>query len=212
MAKQTHNGAANSTVAAPSKHATRSRRTDSGETTRTHGGGNRGRSGYGPNAGSWPPGQSGNPKGAPRRGESWREVIREVGDKTIDEAIAHYPWIAARIPADVQVLGVSDQLTLKELIVVNVFAALIKEPDSALWNGLMNRAEGNPEQPVEFGWKSELAEWLRDGKVTIEEIRTHLSDTLFAEFAQYLGPTVQLLEPSADSGAGGSAIAHRRTR
>lgn len=162
-----------------------------------------GRTGKGPNAGSWQPGQSGNLAGAPKRGDSWREVIRAVGDKTLDEAVARFPWLAAKIPAEVMATGVGDRLSLKELIVVNVFAALIVQPDSALWNGLMNRAEGYPEQPLERTWKSELAEWVREGKVGIEEIRAHLSDELFAEFTHYLGPVVASLEAAGD---------HRKSR
>ena len=147
-----------------------------------------GREGKGPNAGSWQPGQSGNPKGAPKRGESWREMVKMVGDRTLAEALERYPWLADKVPDRIKLdAGVIDALTLKEVVVANVFGALLEAPDSALWNGLMNRAEGQPEQPVERTWKAELAEWLRDGKVSMEEIRGRLSDDLFAEFTVYVG-------------------------
>ena len=32
---------------------------------------------------SWQPGQSGNPAGAPKRGQSWREIIDEIGDEIV---------------------------------------------------------------------------------------------------------------------------------
>ncbi len=149
------------------------------------------RTGKGPNAGSWQPGQSGNPKGAPRRGESWREMVKSVGDRTLAEALERYPWLADKIPDKIRPYAtVNDTLTLKEVVVANVFGALIEAPDSALWNGLMNRAEGAPEQPVELTWKAELAEWLRDGKVSLDEIKGRLSDELFAEFTVYVGAAI----------------------
>lgn len=152
---------------------------------------NLGRAGKFANAGSWQPGQSGNPKGAPRRGESWREMVKSVGDKTLAEALERYPWLVDKIPDKIRPYAtVNDTLTLKEVVVANVFGQLIEAPDSALWNGLMNRAEGNPEQPVERTWKAELAEWLRDEKVTMDEIRSRLSDELFNEFTVYIGAAV----------------------
>ena len=30
----------------------------------------------------WKPGQSGNPNGRPKKGQSWAEIIRELGDMT----------------------------------------------------------------------------------------------------------------------------------
>lgn len=152
---------------------------------------NPGRAGKFANAGSWQPGQSGNPKGAPRRGESWREMVKSVGDKTLAEALERYPWLVDKIPDKIRPYAtVNDTLTLKEVVVANVFGQLLEAPDSALWNGLMNRAEGNPEQPVERTWKAELAEWLRDGKVSMDEIKGRLSDELFAEFVVYVGAAI----------------------
>lgn len=165
--------------------------TDSGGANGARQGKAGGRTGKGANAGSWKPGQSGNPKGAPRRGESWREMVKSVGDKTLAEALERYPWLASKVPDEIKlVAGAVEELTLKEVVVANVFGRLLEEPDSALWNGLMNRAEGNPEQPVERTWKAELAEWLRDGKVSMDEIKGRLSDELYDEFTVYLGAAI----------------------
>ena len=36
----------------------------------------------------WKPGQSGNPKGRPKDGESWAAVIKEISDMPADEVLA----------------------------------------------------------------------------------------------------------------------------
>lgn len=48
---------------------------------------------------SWKPGQSGNPKGRPPAGESWAEILRQVGEETyprtgkpFKEAVSRKIW------------------------------------------------------------------------------------------------------------------------
>lgn len=38
----------------------------------------------------WVKGQSGNPRGSHKRGESWREIIKEVGDREVPEEYQKY--------------------------------------------------------------------------------------------------------------------------
>lgn len=92
---------------------------------------------------AWKPGQSGNPKGAPKRGESWAEIIKRIGDMTPIEAADHAKAIANKLRA------MGDGLTLKEAVVVRVYAALLFEPQASLLNSFMERAEGKVVQPVE---------------------------------------------------------------
>lgn len=93
---------------------------------------------------AWKPGNSGNPKGAPKRGESWTEIIKRVGDLTPSEAAATSLELAK------QLLKIGDGLTLKEAVVLRVYGALLFEPNPGLLNAFMNRAEGMPTQAVEL--------------------------------------------------------------
>lgn len=102
---------------------------------------------------AWKPGTSGNPRGAPRRGESWTEIIKRVGDMTPAEAAATSLELAR------QLLKLGDGLTLKEAVVLRVYGALLFDPNPGLLNAFMNRAEGMPNQNVSvYDWRKEAKE------------------------------------------------------
>ncbi len=88
------------------------------------------------------PGVSGNPAGAPKRGESWAEIIKRIGDMTPEEAANHAESIAKKL----KVIG--NGVTLKEAVVIRVYASLMFEPTASLLNSFMERAEGKVEQPI----------------------------------------------------------------
>ena len=81
--------------------------------------------------------------GAPKRGESWQEIIKRIGDMTPVEAADHANEIAK------QLRKIGGGLTLKEAVVVRVYAALLFEPQASLLNSFMERAEGKVAQPIE---------------------------------------------------------------
>lgn len=85
---------------------------------------------------AWKPGQSGNPAGAPKRGESWAEIIKRIGEMEPGEAAAKFGEIAK------QLRSLPNGVTLKELVVMRVYAAMLFEPTSALWGHMMDRADG----------------------------------------------------------------------
>ena len=85
---------------------------------------------------AWKPGQSGNPAGAPKRGESWAEIIKRIGDMEPGEAAAKFGETAK------QLRQMPGGVTLKELVVMRVYASMLFEPTSALWGHLMDRADG----------------------------------------------------------------------
>ena len=90
---------------------------------------------------SWKKGQSGNPAGAPKRGQSWKEIIAEIGDMTGPEVAAFSGKLGhefASLPNDV---------TLKKLTVVRVYGGLLNDPQPGLLNAFMERAEGKVSQP-----------------------------------------------------------------
>ena len=84
-----------------------------------------------------------NGAGAPKRGESWADIIKRIGDMSPIEAADHAKAIANKL----RVLG--DGLTLKEAVVIRVYASLMFEPTASLLNSFMERAEGKVVQPVE---------------------------------------------------------------
>ncbi|MEK7500022.1 MAG: hypothetical protein AAB649_05455, partial [Patescibacteria group bacterium] len=84
----------------------------------------------------WPKGKSGNPKGAPKRGESWTEIIKRYGEMTPGEAAQESIELARRF------LAIGEGVTLKQAVVLRVYAALLFEPQAGLLNAFMERAEG----------------------------------------------------------------------
>ncbi len=97
----------------------------------------------------WPKGVSGNPKGAPKKGESWAEIIKRVGEMTPQEAADHARAIAGKL------VSMGDGITLKEAVVIRVYASLLFEPQPGLLNSFMDRAEGKVTEPVDITSKGE---------------------------------------------------------
>jgi hypothetical protein len=84
-----------------------------------------------------------NTAGAPKRGESWAEIIKRIGDMTPKEAAEHARSIAGKLAS------MGDGLTLKEAVVVRVYASLLFEPQPGLLNSFMERAEGKVSTPID---------------------------------------------------------------
>jgi hypothetical protein len=85
---------------------------------------------------SWKPGQSGNPAGAPKRGESWTELIKSIGEMT-GQQVAEF---AGSLGAEFRKMP--EGVTLKTLVVMRVYGQMINEPSPGLLNAFMERAEG----------------------------------------------------------------------
>jgi len=99
---------------------------------------------------TWKKGQSGNPAGGPKRGQSWAEIIKRYGDMTAPEAAEHSLELAK------QFLKIGDGLTLKEAVVLRVYGALLFDPDARLLNSFMDRAEGKVTQTfANVDWREE---------------------------------------------------------
>lgn len=99
---------------------------------------------------SWRPGQSGNPRGAPKRGQSWKEIVKTIGDLTPKEASDYCHKVAGKIAV------IGDSVTLKEAVILRVYTALLFEPDARLLNVIIDRDEGKVVQPVAVTWREEL--------------------------------------------------------
>lgn len=85
--------------------------------------------------------QNRNNKGAPPRGESWKDIIHHVTSMTAEEAARTY----GKIARDFKQYG---KVTLRELMVVRGVHAFLSEPNASLWNAIMDRDEGKVTQPI----------------------------------------------------------------
>ena len=97
-----------------------------------------------PSPSAWKPGQSGNPAGAPKRGESWAEIIKNLGDMTAPEAAA------VSLELSTQFLKIGSGITLKQAVVLRVYAALLFDPNPGLLNSFMDRVEGKVKDQVDL--------------------------------------------------------------
>lgn len=85
---------------------------------------------------TWQPGKSGNPKGAPKRGESWTELIKSIGEMTGEQVAAFAGNLGAEFTK------MPKGVTLKTLVIMRVYGQMINEPSPGLLNAFMERAEG----------------------------------------------------------------------
>lgn len=88
--------------------------------------------------------QNVNLKGAPKRGESWAEIIHRIGNMTPVEAAEHAKAIAGKLKS------MGDGMTLKEAVVIRGYAALLFEPSSSLMNVYMDRTEGKVKDTLDL--------------------------------------------------------------
>ena len=92
----------------------------------------------------WKKGESGNPRGAPKRGESWVEVWTKIGNMTPQEA-AEYCESVAR-----QLKKIKEAVTLKEAVALRCYVSLLNEPSPGILNSVQDREEGTPRQSIEL--------------------------------------------------------------
>ena len=93
----------------------------------------------------WPKGQSGNPAGRAKDGESWAAIIAAVGNMYPEDILA---FIGVNNDLGREIAHLPKNVQMKYLVTARVFAALMFEPNAKLWTGLMERAEGKITQPI----------------------------------------------------------------
>lgn len=131
---------------------------------------------------AWKPGQSGNPAGAPKRGESWAEMIKRVGELTPGEAAERSLELAKRL------LDIGDGVTLKEAVVLRVYSAMLFEPDGRLWGQMMDRAEGKvPQATLTMTWQDYLKQKGYDPSAVFEHLVRNAADLARSNADRSLG-------------------------
>jgi hypothetical protein len=88
-------------------------------------------------------GVSGNPKGAPKRGMSWREILEQIGDLDGAQALER----AGMIFRDLK--KYPKGVTLKELSAISYFIRMINDPNGSLLSAVADRTDGKITQPVD---------------------------------------------------------------
>lgn len=110
-----------------------------------------------PTRGSYKPGQSGNPAGAPPRGQSWADIFNEVGSLTPEAAAKQVSRWAAKFRL------LPQGVTLKYIVAIRAFTALIDEPNARLIMAIMDRMDGKVVEKHEFS-----------GSLTVEGLQDEL--------------------------------------
>lgn len=95
----------------------------------------------------WKPGQSGNPKGRPKDGESWSAIIAAVGNMYSSDLLA---FIGTDNELGREINKYPKNVQLKYLVVSRVFSALMFEPTSGLLKEFMDRMEGKVAERVDM--------------------------------------------------------------
>ena len=105
---------------------------------------------------TWRKGQSGNPKGRPKDGESWSAIIKQVGEMTREDILEFCP---ADNPIGVEIAKLPGNVQIKWLVVLRVIQSQLFDPNGVLFRELLDRLEGR----VPF--RAEV-----DGKLTVEHL------------------------------------------
>lgn len=101
---------------------------------------------------SWKPGQSGNPKGAPKRGDSWAETIKALSE--LDG-----PAIAQMWDTQAKEFGnLPKGITVKQLVIMSAIASLLREPTPGILKELIDRAEGKVKDVVDLTVSEKIIE------------------------------------------------------
>lgn len=98
-----------------------------------------------PNA--WKKGQSGNPAGRPKTGESWSEIFRQVGEM--------YPEDVISIVGQANDLGKAYSLypktvQMKIQVAIRVIAAIMHDPTPGLLKETLDRIEGKVPEKLQM--------------------------------------------------------------
>ena len=99
----------------------------------------------------WPPGQSGNPNGRPKKGQAWKDILDELlGAQTISlvmESTIGDSKKKKKVSID---LDVKDKKTVRHAITIREIQLALAKGDIAAIKDLKDRDMGRPDQKIEL--------------------------------------------------------------
>lgn len=125
-----------------------------------------------PNKTAWKPGQSGNPKGAPKRGMSFKEAY-EWALSLNAEDIAAILEAGGRNDLSNAFRQMPKGVELKSLMAARVVAAVMFDPQPGLVNHISDRTDGKVVQP--FEWQEKVKDAGLDPFEIVEQVRAALA-------------------------------------
>jgi hypothetical protein len=92
-----------------------------------------------------------NRKGAPKRGQSWAEVIKKLTDMTREELIK---YVGPKTRLGRLLMEMPEGIPIKESLVIATIIAYGREPNARMLSTIMDREDGKSVQPVEVNGKT----------------------------------------------------------
>ncbi len=110
--------------------------------------------------GYFKPGESGNPKGRPKKGDTWADILEEISERQ-----------------EVKIKG-GEKITYKEAVAIKAFQEAAKG-NPAMFTAIMNRMSGYPKHRIE----AHNLNYIMDIEITEEEERQFKNnlDALYPE-------------------------------
>lgn len=98
-------------------------------------------------------------------------------------------------------IQLGNEITLKQAVVLRVYAAMLFEPQPGLLNTFIERAEGKVTQPIET-WQDRVIALLKDNTVTPEQVEDEFGSDVATDLIIAAGlSTSSSGETGAESGA-----------
>ena len=95
---------------------------------------------------AWKKGQSGNPKGRPKDGQSWQGILREITNMTAEELLE---VTGERGDLGSEIKKFPKGVPMKKLLAARLITALMFDPTGSLFNVLMDREEGKVQETLD---------------------------------------------------------------
>jgi hypothetical protein len=108
-------------------------------------------------SGSWKTGHSGNYKGAPKRGQSWTEVMRWWADQTPAKIKL---MIGTKNPLGQGFNDMPQGVIMKNLVTLRLLQSLMFEPTSGILKEFMDRAEGKVPDNINMGVQENMRPYI----------------------------------------------------
>jgi len=112
---------------------------------------------------AWKPGQSGNPGGRPKDGESWAASLKWAFNLTGEQAAQLVP------PEYAKTFRLIGKMQLRHALVLCMIGKQLFDPSGSLFNAMADREEGKITQPILHEWREEARKLGVDPDQLVEQ-------------------------------------------